>query len=452
MSRPETRYTKTADGVHIAYQVVGEAAFDIVFVMGWTSHIDLMWEESSLARFLSRLASFSRLILFDKRGVGLSDRVPDDRLPSLETRMDDARAVMDAVGSERAVVFGVSEGGPMAMLFAATYPGRTIALVLFGTSAAWKRTPDYPFPSSSDDEFERTIEEIDRAWGTRELAIQDLKEWAAPSLATDEHAIAWLANYVRQAASPGAAIALERMNRGIDVRAALPAIHVPTLVLAREEDLAFPLEEERWIADHIRGARFVSFPGRDHFFWVGNQEELLDEVERFVSSVSDEEMELDRVLATVLFTDIVSSTHKAAELGDRRWRELVERHHSTVRALLARYRGKEMDTAGDGFFASFDGPARAVRCARGVVEAIGPLGIEIRAGVHTGEVETIDGKVGGIAVSIGARVGSMAGPSEVFVSQTVKDLVAGSGLAFEDMGEHELKGVPDRWRLYRLVS
>jgi class 3 adenylate cyclase len=284
------------------------------------------------------------------------------------------------------------------------------------------------------------------------MAIQDLKEWAAPSLATDEHAIAWLANYVRQAASPGAAIALERMNRGIDVRAALPAIHVPTLVLAREGDLGFPLEEERWIADQIRGARFVSFPGEDHFFWVGNQGELLAEIERFVSMISDGEAELDRVLATVLFTDIVSSTQRTAELGDRSWRELVERHHSTVRALLARYRGKEMDTAGDGFFASFDGPARAVRCAGGIVEAVGPLGIEVRAGVHTGEVETIDGKVGGIAVSIGARVGSMAGPSEVLVSQTVKDLVSGSGLAFEDAGEHELKGVPDRWRLYRLVS
>jgi pimeloyl-ACP methyl ester carboxylesterase len=452
VSRPETHYTKTADGVHIAYQVAGDGPVDIVFVMGWTSHIDLMWEEPSLARFLSRLASFSRLILFDKRGVGLSDRVPEDRLPSLETRMDDARAVMDAVGSERAVVMGVSEGGPMAMLFAATYPGRTIALVLFGTSAAWKATPDYPFPRRSDDEFERGIDDIDRAWGTRELAIQDLKGWAAPSLATDERAIAWLANYVRQAASPGAAIALERMNRAIDVRAALPAIHVPTLVLAREGDLEFPLEEERWIAEHIRGARLVAYPGEDHFFWVGNQGELLDEVERFVSSISDEEAELDRVLATVLFTDIVNSTKRTAELGDRSWRELVERHNSTVRALLARYRGKEMDTAGDGFFASFDGPARAVRCARGIVQAVGPLAIEVRAGVHTGEVETIDGKVGGIAVSIGARVGSMAGPSEVLVSQTVKDLVSGSGLAFEDAGEHELKGVPDRWRLYRLVS
>ena len=452
MTAPETRYAKTADDVHIAYQVAGEGPVDIVFVMGWTSDIGLMWEEPSLARFLTRLASFSRLILFDKRGMGLSDRVPDDRLPSLEVRMDDARAVMDAAGSERAVVVGVSEGGPMATLFAATYPERSIALVLFGTGACWMPAPDYPYPASSDEEFERMIEQRERGWGTREFAAQEMKDWGAPSLANDERSIAWLANYLRHAASPGAAIALSRMNRGIDVRAALPAIHVPTLVLARDGDLAFPVEETRWKAERIRGARFVSFPGVDHFFWVGEQDQLLDEIERFVVSVRDEEADLDRVLATVMFTDIVGSTAKAAELGDHGWGELVARHHGAVRALLGRFRGKEVDTAGDGFFATFDGPARAVRCAQAIGGAVQDLGLEVRAGVHTGEVETIAGKVGGIAVNVGARIASLAAPSEVLVSSTVRDLVSGSGLAFEDAGEHALKGVPDRWHLYRAVS
>ena len=327
MDIPETRYAKTADGVHIAYQTVGTGPVDIVFVMAWTTHIELMWKEPTLARFLSRLAAFSRLILFDKRGTGLSDRVPDDRLPSLEVRMDDARAVMDAVGSERAIVMGFSEGGPMATLFAATYPERTIALVLFGTSACWRPTIDYPFPVPTDEQHERYVEEIERMWGTREFAAQELRDWAAPTLANDDYTIGWLADYLRHAASPGAAIALERMNRGIDIRPALPAIHVPTLVLARDGDLLFTAEETKWMADQIHGARFVSFPGVDHFFWAGNQDELLVEIERFVAEVGDEETDLDRVLATVMFTDIVGSTAKAAELGDRGWGDLVDRHH-----------------------------------------------------------------------------------------------------------------------------
>jgi pimeloyl-ACP methyl ester carboxylesterase len=452
LTAPETRYAKTADGVHIAYEVVGDGPVDMVFVMGWTSHIELMWAEPSLARFLARLASFSRLILFDKRGMGLSDRAPDDRLPPLEVRMDDARAVMDAVGSERAVVFGVSEGGPMATLFAATYPERTIALMLFGTGACWKPAADYSWPGSPDEEFERDLGETERIWGTREFAAREMRDWGAPTLADDDHAIRWLADYLRHAASPGAAISLARMNRGIDVRAALPAIHVPTLVLARDGDLAFPVEETKWMADQIHGARFVSFPGVDHFFWVGDQDQLLDEIEGFVAKVRDAEADLDRVLATVLFTDIVGSTAKAAELGDRGWGNLVERHHGTVRALLGRFRGKEIDTAGDGFFATFDGPARAVRCAEAIGAAVQDLGLEVRAGVHTGEVETIADKVGGIAVNVGARIAALAGPSEVLVSSTVRDLVSGSGLIFEDAGEHELKGVPDRWHLYRVAG
>ena len=449
---PETRYAKTADGVHIAYQAVGTGPVDIVFVMAWTTHLELTWKEPALARFLSRLAGFSRLIVFDKRGTGLSDRVPDDRLPSLEVRMDDARAVMDAVGSERAVVIGFSEGGPMAALFAATYPERTIALVLGGTSACWRPTIDYPFPVPTDDEHESYVEEVERIWGTREFAAQELREWGAPTLANDDHTIGWLADYLRHAASPGAAIALERMNRGIDVRPALPSIHVPTLVLARDGDLLWTAEETKWMADQIHDARFVSFPGVDHFYWAGTQDDLLVEIERFVAEVGDEEADLDRVLSTVMFTDIVGSTERASALGDRGWKELLGAHHDAVRHLLARYRGREIDTAGDGFLATFDGPARAVRCALAIAQAVSELGIDVRIGVHTGEIELEGDDVRGIAVHIGARVSSLAGPAEVLVSSTVKDLVAGSGLAFEDAGEHELKGVPDLWHLYRVVE
>jgi pimeloyl-ACP methyl ester carboxylesterase len=447
VATPETRYAKAADGVHIAYQVVGDGPVDMVFVMGWLSNVEAMWEEPDFARFLDRLSRFSRLILFDKRGVGLSDRVPQDRLPNLETRMDDVRAVMDAVGSERAVVFGVSEGGPMSMLFAATYPGRTIALVLYGTAADFTtREPAYKEDPAA------YLARMEDLWGTEEFARGETRDWGAPGHETDERLIAWLASYMRRSASPGAAVALERMNREINATHALASIHVPTLVIAKTGDLDFPIEEIRATADRIAGSTFIELPGRVHFPWVGQQEEILDEVERFVATLGDMEAEFDRALATVLFTDVVASTERAAELGDRAWKELIEEHHRRVRGQLSRFRGVEVDTAGDGFFATFDGPARAVRCARAIIDSIASLGIEVRAGVHTGEVETIDGKVGGIAVVIGARVGASAGPSQVLVSQTVKDLVAGSGLTFEDAGEHELKGVPDRWRLYRVTG
>jgi pimeloyl-ACP methyl ester carboxylesterase/class 3 adenylate cyclase len=447
VSAPETRYAKTADGVHIAYQVVGDGPVDMVFVMGWVTNIEVMWEEPDFARFLERLASFSRLILFDKRGVGLSDRVPEDRLPDLETRMDDVRAVMDAVGSERAVVFGVSEGGPMSMLFAATYPERTIALALYGTQADFTiREPDYKEDPTA------YVARMEEQWGTLGFAAAEIAGWGAPGHESDQRLVSWLASYMRRAASPGAAIALELMNRQINATHALPSIHVPTLMIHRTEDTDFRIEEVRDTANRIAGARLVELPGNIHFPWVGDADAILDEVERFVVALGEVEAEFDRALATVLFTDVAGSTEKAAALGDRRWKELVEEHHRRVRGQLARYRGAEVDTAGDGFFATFDGPARAVRCATSIVDAVAPLGIEVRAGVHTGEVETIDGKVGGMAVVIGARVGASAAPSEVLVSQTVKDLVAGSGLTFEDAGEHDLKGVPDRWRLFRVRS
>jgi pimeloyl-ACP methyl ester carboxylesterase len=446
---PETRYAKTADGVHIAYQVVGDGPVDLVYVMGWTSNIDAMWEEPDLARFLSRLASFGRLILFDKRGVGLSDRVPEGRLPDLETRMDDVRAVMDAAGSDRAVVLGVSEGGPMACLFAATYPDRTIALILYGTTADYSsRTANADWSAESD----AYLAYIDEHWGTLEHAREEVRNWGAPSHADDERLVAWLASYLRRAASPGAAIALSRMNREINASHALPAIHVPTLVIAKTEDRDFPVAEVRELASSITGARLVELPGDEHFFWVGDVEGMLAEIERFVAEFRDQEAELERFLSTILFTDIVDSTERAAGLGDRRWRDLVQAHHMRVRGQLARFRGREIDTAGDGFFASFDGPARGIRCAQAIATSVRDLDLEVRAGLHTGEVEQIGEKVGGIAVSIGARVASLAGPSEVLVSQTVRDLVAGSGLAFQDAGEHELKGVPGSWRLYRVVD
>jgi class 3 adenylate cyclase len=445
---PETRYAKTADGVHIAYQVVGGGPVDFVFPFPWISNIEAIWEEPALARFLERIASFTRMIVFDKRGVGLSDRVPESHLPTFETRMDDYRAVMDAAGSKRSVVFGASEGGPLAILFAATYPERTIALILFGTTPRWgPGRADW-----SEEEFERILDEADRLWGTTEYARMQIREWAAPSLVDDDSLVEWLASYLRRAASPGAAMALTRMNRQMNVEPVLSAIHVPTMVIGRTGDHDFQIASVRNMAAQIPGARMVELPGEDHLFWVGDQDAVLREIEGFVEDVRAEEAELDRVLVTVLFTDIVGSTRMAADLGDHRWRELLERHHATMRATLARLRGREVDTAGDGFLATFDGPIRAIRCALAARDALKGLGLEIRAGLHTGEAELDGDKVRGIAVHIGARIAGLAGPSEVLVSSTVRDLVAGSALRFEDRGEHELKDVPGSWRLFQVAS
>jgi pimeloyl-ACP methyl ester carboxylesterase len=441
MGRPETRYAKTADGVHIAYQVVGSGPLDLVYVPGWVSNIDEMWEEPMYARFLERLASFSRLILFDKRGTGLSDAVPLADLPTLEQRMDDVRAVMDTVRSERAALLGHSEGGNMSVLFAATYPERTAGLVTIGCYAARIWSPDYPW-APTPEAREREYADTERTWGSE----VDL-DYYAPSMAGDDAFAKRLATYLRRSASPQASVALLRMNSQIDVRSVLPTVRVPTLVMNRVDDRDVSVEEARYMAARIPGAKLVELSGGDHLMWVGDTETLLGEVEEFLTGVR-RGPEPDRVLATVVFTDIVGSTEAAVRMGDRSWGDLLERHHATVRRLLAQYRGTEMDTAGDGFFATFDGPARAVRCAQGIIEAVRELDLEVRAGIHTGEVEVIDGKIGGIAVNIGARVAASAGASQVLVSQTVKDLVAGSGLAFEDAGEHDLKGVPGRWRLY----
>jgi len=440
---PETRYAKAPDGTSIAYQVVGDGPVDLVYASGIWSNVEMMWEHPPWAHLLERLAKFSRLILFDMRGVGLSDRGPEP--PVLELQRDDVGAVMDAAGSADAIVFGGARAATMAMLFAATHPDRTKALVLYAPVAKTVATPDFPYGKTPEEQrvfFERFVREV----GTgQNLALQ------APSVAADERFVKWWARFERLVASPSAFAELGRILTDVDVRDVLPAIHVPTLVIHRQGDAIVLERQARNVADQIQGATYVEFPGQDHLPFVGDADAIVDEVEQFVTGRRPIR-ETDKVLATVLFTDIVDSTKKQAHLGDRGWKELVERHHSIVRDLLREYRGEEQDTAGDGFYVRFDGPARAIRCAQDIVETIRPLGIEVRAGLHTGECEIIDGKCSGLSVSIGARVMANAGPSEVLVSRTVKDLTAGSGLTFGDAGEYELKGVPDRWRLYRVAD
>jgi pimeloyl-ACP methyl ester carboxylesterase len=437
---PQTRYAKSGE-MNIAFQVLGDGPRDLVFVMGWLSNLDEFWTEPSFARFLRRLASFSRLIMFDKRGTGLSDRVSDLALPTLEQRMDDVRAVMDAAGSERAALLGISEGGAMCTLFAATYPQRTTALMMFGGYSVRCRTGDYPW-GPTQDEHDGFIATVRSQWGGP-VGI----EARMPSRAHDERFREWWTRYLTHSASPGAAATLLKMNAQIDVRHVLPAIRVPCLIMHRTGDRAFPVEGARYMAERIAGAKYVEFPGQDHLPWVGEQDSIVDEIEEFLTGTRHGP-ETDRVLATVMFIDIVASTERAAALGDRKWASLLEDYYALARRHLARWRGIEIDTAGDGFFARFDGPARAVRCARAIAEDAKSLGIEIRTGLHTGEIQIMSEKVGGIAVHVGARIASYAGPGHVLVSNTVKDLVAGSGIQFEDRGTHTLKGVPGEWRLF----
>jgi pimeloyl-ACP methyl ester carboxylesterase len=442
---PDVQYAKSGD-VNIAYQVTGEGPFDLVFVPGYVTHLELHWAIPSFAPFLERLSSFSRLIRFDKRGTGMSDRVSG--APTLETRMDDVRAVMDAVGSRRAAFYGLSEGAAMSLLFAATYPERMAALVVRSAFPRRMWAPDYPWGQTVE-EYEREVERALRIFGPREQAREAVRSLGR---FTDTEVESFL-QMLRFGASPGALEALHRMNKEIDIRHVLPAVRVPTLILHGSEDAIVPLEVGRYIASQIPTARVVEIAGVGHLAF-GNPGATLvaDELERFLTEVWEagawEEEEPDRVLATVLFTDIVGSTEKATELGDRAWRELLERHHALIRRELVRFRGAELDVAGDGFFARFDGPARGVRCACAITESVRELGLEVRAGLHTGECEVMDSKVGGIAVHIGARVASEAQPGEVLVSSTVKDLVAGSGLRFRERGIAALKGVPDEWRLY----
>ncbi len=435
-SPPRTQYAKSG-GVHIAYQVTGSGPIDLVIVPGFVSHLEHEWEHPWAARYLERLGSFSRLIRFDKRGTGLSDRVGG--IPSLEERMDDVRAVMDAAQSECAALFGISEGGPMSLLFAATYPRRTSALVLYGAYARRSWAPDHPC-GNTEQEFQTMIDGIEQGWG-------DAGRVDARAPTADASYRQWGATYQRLAASPGAAVAVMQMNKEIDVRPILPAIRTPTLVLHRTGDGVTRVEQARYLAEHIPGSRLVELAGADHAPWVGDIDLIVDEVEEFLTGARHA-AESDRILATVLFTDIVGSTARAVALGDRKWRDLLGEYLAFGRRELVRFRGNEVDTSGDGFFATFDGPARGIRCAMAMADGARGLGLDIRAGLHTGECEVMGEKVGGIAVHIGARVAALARPGEVLVSNTVKDLVAGSGLQFQERGTHTLKGVPGEWRLY----
>ena len=437
---PETRYAKTGD-LHIAYQVVGSGPVDIVFVPEFWHTIEVQWDQPELAAFLERLASFGRLISFDQRGSGLSDPVSLEELPSIEQWMDDVRVVMDDAGSKSAVLLAIGGGGTMSMLFAATHPARAAGLVLVNSFARLSRAQDYP--AGRGPEIEDEVRNVMRAgWGRG--VFLDL---VAPSRVGDEAFRQWWARYQRLGSSPGTIMAIRATLAQIDVREVLPSISAPTLILHRADNAWVRPEHSRYLAEHIAGARYVALPGSDYLVFLGDSGSVLDEIESFVSGVAGPP-ESDRLLATVLFTDIVGSTALAAEIGDRRWRETLDAQRQLVRRELDRYEGREIDTAGDGFFATFDGPARAVRCACVLRDAVRDLGIEIRAGVHTGEVEVLDGGLAGVAVHIGQRVLAEASPSEVLVSSTVKDLAVGSGLEFEDRGLRALKGVPEQWRLF----
>ena len=449
---PETMYARSGD-VNIAYQVIGDAPIDLVFVMGWVSHLEYFWREPSFARFLLRLASFARLILFDKRGTGLSDRVPLNELPTLEQRMDDVRAVMEAVGSERAALCGVSEGGPMCSLFAATYPEKTLALVMIGTYAKRIRDDDYPWAPTTE-QRQHFFEEMREQWGGP-VGVEE----RAPSVAGDPKFREWWATYLRMGASPGAALALTQMNAEIDVRQVLPSVHVPTLVIHRTGDQCLKVEEGRYVAEHIPSAKYVELPGKDHLPFVGDQEAILDEVEEFLTGVRQMQ-ERDTVLATVLSAQIIDSNEHATRLGNDRWYALLDRLRVQVRKEIEWFRGREIDMAGERPLAIFDGPARAIRCACAITESASRLGVMMRAGLHTGEceMEALSGlvpndvpsglKVSGIAPLIGCQVANRATAREVLVSSTVKDLVAGSGIEFADKGIHTFANVPGDWRLF----
>ena len=450
---PDTRYAITEDGVHIAYQTMGDGPVDLVFVHSFVTHIELFWELPSFQRLVENLSSYSRVILFDKRGVGLSDRL-SSVLPTLEARMDDLRAVLDAAGSERALLFGTADGGAITSLFAATYPERSLGLLLWSGTVRLAWAHDYPW-GMREEKLEERLRARAELWGNARRGMESTVMTFAlegERLSRDQAFVHWLMKMQRNAAAPGDLATFSRVWFSTDARSALPAIQVPAALLVRQGWPATLMEESEWTAGQIPGATIVTVPGWGEDPWLGDVDEVARVTERFVSSIREEQEVFDRVLATVLFTDIVGSTDHASALGDGGWRRLVEQHHSKVRALLARFRGIEVDTAGDGFFATFDGPGRAVRCASAIVRSVETLGVQVRAGLHTGEVETIAGKAGGLAVVIGSRIASLAGPSEILVSQTVRDLTAGSGLSFEDVGDRELKGVPGSWRINRLVA
>jgi class 3 adenylate cyclase/pimeloyl-ACP methyl ester carboxylesterase len=451
VERPETQFAWNGAS-SLAYQVLGEGPPDLLYLPGYTSNVELNWDHPTMARFLRGLARSRRLIVTDPRGLGCSERSTPEDVQPLETMMEDAAVVLDAVESERSAILATYAGTFIACMFAATYPDRTAGIILYGASANYTWSEETPWEYTAD-QWDQYLQETSKPW-TRASALQQVRA-DEPSMADDRAYVDWWYRYVLLSEALGSAVASTRKFMDTDVRSILPSVHVPAMMLYRPDAHTSDsgrTEAAHYLARQIPGARLKELPGTDGALWIGDQAPLHHAIDSFLADVASERSELDRVVATVLFTDIVGSTQMAVDLGDRAWRELVERHHGAVRALMRRFRGIEIDTAGDGFFASFDGPARAIRCARAIVQEVQHLGIEVRAGLHTGECETIDNKLGGVAVNIGARVGGLARPSEVLVSQTVKDLVAGSGLVFEDRGEHELRGIPDNWRLFAVTN
>jgi len=439
--QPEIRYAKSGD-IHVAYVVAGDGPVDIVCAPGWVSNVGLLLENPLTARFYNRLAQFSRLIIFDKRGTGLSDK--PGRMPTLEERMDDLRAVMDHAGSESAYIFGMSEGGSMSMLFAATYPKKARGLILFGSFAKREWSEDYPW-APTPQQRQKFYDKVENHWH-EDMDISTI----APSIASDPAQARFFAQYMRLSASPSAALELAKMNTGIDVRDVLGCISVPTLVLHRTHDGDAHVDEGRWIASQIPDAKFVELPGVDHIPYAGDMDTILDLVEEFVTGSPPQQV--DRVLSTVLITDIVGSTRIAAEFGDRKWRSLLETHNDIVARSVQRHRGRLIKLTGDGMLATFDGPGRAIRCGHDISELVNQLGLNIRGGIHTGEIELIGKDVGGISVHIASRITDQAPAGGIFVSQTVKDLSSGSGVSFEDLGARELAGVPGNWRIYSTRS
>lgn len=434
----ETNYAKSGD-IHIAYQTLGAANHDLVYLAGIFSHVELQWENPHYERFLTRLASFTRLITLDMRGVGLSDRA--DHLPLLEDQMDDLTAVLDRVGAAKTAILGVSQAGPMAILYAASFPRKVDALILYGAYASSRHREDYPW--GRDPEWiTQYLAQLEQRWGQGTFLEQ-----VAPSLTGDEAFQEWWGRFERYSSSPGNALAYASAHIDDDVRDLLKAVSVPTLVIQRSGDTYREAGQGKYIADGIPGAHYVEVPGRDHLPYVGDSDEIVDEIEEFLTGTRSG-AELDRVLATVLFTDIVDSTGKAAELGDSRWQRVLSGYNQIINLQLTKHRGRLIGTAGDGALALFDGPARAIRCALAIRDSVHDLGLRIRAGLHTGEVKVGGDDISGLAVHIGARIAALAGPDEVLASRTVKDLVAGSGIAFLEQGIQELKGVPDRWELF----
>ena len=443
MNPSKTQYAKSGD-ISIAYQVTGDGPIDLVLVPGFISHVELVWEFPPARRMIERLASFSRLITFDKRGTGLSDPVLG--APTLEERMDDVRAVMDAAGSESAALLGVSEGAAMSLLFAASHPERTTALVLYGGMARVTWAEDYPIGTPVEALLQGTLE-----WIAPHQDEGAFFEVLAPTAMEQPAALEAFLRFQRYAATPSMLQQLYAMYVEVDVRSVLPSVHAPTLVLHRRGDRAVNRRAGQYMAEHVEGAKYVELPGHDHSPFAGDVDALIDEVEEFLTG-DRRSAEVDRVLATVMFTDIVGSTEKASELGDRAWRELLESQVTILRRELTRFRGREVKQIGDGCLATFDGPARAIRCGLAMIQSVKALGVDIRVGLHTGEVEMMEDDIGGIAVHIAARIGHMAGTARVFTSGTVKDLVAGSGIAFEDRGTHVLKGIPDEWRVFEVAG